>query len=76
MLLGRFPFELPALCDERFEFIYSGNVSRLLDHLGRADIDSDARDALHNVLCPPDRRFTLDDLRRHPYLALQQPPPA
>lgn len=75
MLVGAFPYELPTPADERFRFIYSGNIGKLLDAWKRP-LPPDAIDLLSLLLCPLAKRPSAAAVLKHSFLQTAPAPSA
>ena len=69
ILTGVPPFEMSAESDARFRLIYSGQLRKLLQTWQLLHVVSEqAIDLLSHMLCPPDKRFTIEQVLAHPWL--------
>ena len=73
MLIGRYPFEDPTNHSTlaTMKNICAGNFARP----SKGAIDADALNLIENMLVPePRRRFSLDDIRNHPWVQVECEP--
>jgi len=68
MLTGIPPWRSPALSDDRYRLIMSGSLAKLLRAWG-VPVSPCAFHLLSRLLCPPEDRFTIDQVASHPFLA-------
>jgi len=69
MLLGVPPFQLPTNSDQRFNLIYKGDTFRLLQAWKLQNtVSKDAIDLLNQMMAPPEKRITVQQIMQHPWL--------
>jgi len=75
MITGSPPWEHgPMEVDARFRYIYSGKISVVLTHWG-FNLDPHLIDLFTRILCPQERRITLDEIFTHPWVIEPPQPP-
>jgi len=75
MITGSPPWEHgPMEIDARFRYIYSGKINVVLEHWG-FNLDKNLINLLSRILCPQDKRITLDEIFTHPWVAEAPMPP-
>jgi len=68
MITGSPPWEHgPMEVDARFRYIYSGKINVVLTHWG-FNLDPNLIDLLSRILCPQEKRITLDEIFTHAWV--------
>jgi len=68
-LFGVPPYQIPAVSDQRFALIFSGQVWRLLTAWRMTEVASkEAVDLIGRMLCPEEHRISVEDILHHPWL--------
>ena len=69
-LFGVPPYQIPAKSDQRFALIFAGQINRLLQAWKMTEVaSSHAVDLISHMLCPEERRISVDGILSHPWLA-------
>jgi len=68
MLVGLAPWERPSQNDQRFQLCMEGRIKDLLVLWRRDDVPALALDLLGHMLCPYDKRYSIEDVLAHPWL--------
>lgn len=70
MMIGIPPWKYPSYDDTRFRLVMNGKLDMLLKHWKRDHmVPAAALDLLNNMLCPVDKRYTIEQVLAHPWLA-------
>lgn len=68
-LFGVPPYQVPALSDQRFALIVTGQIRRLLAAWKMSDVASDdAVSLISDMLCDEDKRLNIEQILMHPWL--------
>jgi len=68
-LFGVPPYQVPALSDQRFALIVTGQIRRLLQAWKMNDLVSeDAISLISDMLCDEDKRINIEQILNHPWL--------
>ena len=69
VLIEDFPYSSPVWADRTFVSLYfRGEFSQYLRAPGRRSVPHSALDLVSRCVCPPERRWTMEQVCQHPYL--------